>query len=464
MQHRTLFLVFAFCVALASFSWRQSNAQNSAPTLPRNAYNYANVALPAHFLTAEVTALDNTPVNNPITDTGATLGRVLFYDVRLSANNMTSCASCHIQSMGFSDNKRLSVGFEGGQTGRHSTGLANARYYERGAFFWDERAATLEEQVLMPIQDAVEMGMDLTALEAKLAATDFYGPLFEDAFGTPEVTSDRISKALAQFVRSMVSYESKYDEGVATGFANFTQAEERGRRLFNGQARCSRCHQTDVHSMDRVHNIGLDLTTIDNGARDGRFKSPSLRNIAIRPPYMHDGRFNTLEEVIDFYDTGVQPHPNLAPPLQAEDGTPQQLNLTDTQKANLLAFLNTLTDSNFLSEYKLSDPFNVPACPTSDDVTISQNGNDIVLAWPTLTTKTQFDFWSQSDQFYFSADGSCVDSASCFSTTDLSYTHEDAVNAPDGNFSYTVVASDCAMQGSPVTHWGAFSFAIEPGG
>ncbi|MEM7115968.1 MAG: cytochrome c peroxidase [Chloroflexota bacterium] len=463
MKHRTLLLVFAFCIGMVGLGLRQSSAQNSSPTLPRNHYNYANVTLPAHFMAVAVTDLDNTPVDNPITDAGASLGRVLFYDVRLSANDTTSCASCHMQSMGFSDSRQLSVGFNGGQTGRHSTGLANARYYQRGSFFWDERADTLEEQVLMPIQDAVEMGMDLTPLEAKLAATDFYGPLFSAAFGTPDVTSDRISKALAQFVRSMVSYESKYDAGVATGFANFTQEEERGRRLFNGQARCSRCHQTDVHSMDRIHNIGLDLTTVDPGARNGRFKSPSLRNIAIRPPYMHDGRFNTLEEVIDFYDTDVQAHPDLAPPLRNDDGTVRQLNLTDTQKADLLAFLHTLTDNNFLTSHKLSDPFNVPACPTSADVTIRQSGDDIVLEWPNLDTSTTFDIWQQVGEFYFPADNSCADANNCTSTNALTFTHEDFANDPDNNFGYTVIASDCAIQGSSVNRWGKFSFSLEPG-
>ena len=155
-------------------------------------------------------ALDNTPDSNPVTDAGATLGRVLFYDPRLSANDRVACASCHIQAFGFSDTARLSLGFAGGRTRRHSMGLANARLYRSGRFFWDERAASLEAQVVMPIEDATEMGMPLGALATKLAATPYYPPLFRAAFGTPEVTGDRVARALAQFVRALVSSESRF--------------------------------------------------------------------------------------------------------------------------------------------------------------------------------------------------------------------------------------------------------------
>ena len=150
--------------------------------LPTNYFNYANPELPGHFRNQEVSGIDNTPGNNPVTDAGATLGRVLFYDKSMSANNTTSCASCHIQGNGFSDPERLSEGFEGGLTGRNSMGLSNARYYENGRFFWDERASTLEEQVLLPIQDGVEMGMTLEELVAKLQGKDYYASLFENAF------------------------------------------------------------------------------------------------------------------------------------------------------------------------------------------------------------------------------------------------------------------------------------------
>jgi len=347
-----------------------------APNLPATSFAYTDAVLPAWYTTAagpggNVVAADTTPVANPITNAGATLGRVLFYDKRLSANDTVACASCHEQSKGFSDSRTLSVGFNGGLTGRHSMGLSNARYYNPGRFFWDERAATLEQQVLMPIQDAVEMGMTLPALEVKLNAVTWYGPLFQAAFGSPQVTSDRISRALAQFVRSMVSYRSKFDQAMATGapgvppdFASvFTAQELQGLQIYGGVGAqnggaCAACHGTAGHIAPGIRNNGLDANTAnDQGAGGGRFKSPSLRNIAVRAPYMHDGRFATLREVIDFYDSGVQNHPNLDPPLRAPGGGVRRLNLSEQQKQALEAFLNTLTDTPMLTDPKFADPF-----------------------------------------------------------------------------------------------------------
>ncbi|MEM7096029.1 MAG: cytochrome c peroxidase [Actinomycetota bacterium] len=337
-----------------------AQAPNRVPELPEVPFSYANPALPAHFLSAEVLAADNTPNDNPVTDAGATLGRVLFYDTALSANGSTTCASCHIQANSFSDPDVLSTGFAGGLTGRHSMSLANAAYYEPGRFFWDERAATLEDQVLMPIPDPVEMGVSLVELEAKLAALDYYPDLFEAAFGTPDITSERVSLALAQFVRSMISSNSKYDQGVPINFVNFTAQENEGRRLFN-QLSCAGCHDTDLHIADSPTNIGLDATTVDAGAGNGRFKVPSLRNVAVSSPYMHDGRFATLGEVIDFYDSGVQAHPGLARRLDNNPAPgvadPIRLNLTQAEKDALVAFLETLTDPTFLADVRFSDPF-----------------------------------------------------------------------------------------------------------
>jgi cytochrome c peroxidase len=303
-------------------------------------------------------ALDNTPDSNVVTDAGATLGRVLFYDRRLSVNDRIACASCHVQEFGFSDTARLSRGFAGGATKRHSMGLANARFYSGGRFFWDERAATLEAQVLMPVQDPVEMGMTLPALQAKLAATDFYPPLFRAAFGTPEVTSDRVARALAQFVRSLVSANSRFDRGL--GIGGMTAQEREGLRLFNGQAQCARCHVGSALAGDGSHNTGLDAAITDSGAGRGRFKVPSLRNVAVRPPYMHDGRFTTLEQVVAHYDGGVQPNPALDRQLTGRGGAPRTLGLSATQKSALVAYLHALTDSAFLAAPRFADPFASP--------------------------------------------------------------------------------------------------------
>lgn len=345
----------------------------STPTLPATPFDYVKYAvtdLPAQYTTAQgaPTGADNTPLDNPITNAGATLGRVLFYDKKVSANNLVSCASCHQQGRGFSDPGKLSIGFQGGNTGRHSMGLTNAKYYARGRFFWDERAATLEAQVVQPIQDATEMGMSLTELETKLAATDYYPPLFQAAFGTPAVTRDRIAKALAQFVRSMVSYQSKYDSAFVNGAPNFqavlTASELRGLQLFGpnpggqGQTvRCDRCHGTNAFVAAVTQNTGLDAVSGDAGAGQGRFKVPSLRNVAVRGRFMHDGRFLTLEEVVQFYSTGVQNNPNLSQLLRNGDGTVTRLNLTQQNIDDLVAFMNTLTDNAFLNDPKFGDPF-----------------------------------------------------------------------------------------------------------
>jgi len=354
--------------------------ENSPLNLPASPYNYTNLNLPSYFTTGvqlgpnntSINGTDNTPANNVTTNDGATLGRVLFYDKKLSANGKIACASCHKQDKSFSDDAILSLGFDGGKTGRHSMTLINARYYARGRFFWDERAATLEEQVLMPFQDPVEMGMTLDQVVNTVKSQSYYPDLFVKAFGSEEVTSDRISKALAQFVHSIVSYSSKYDEGRAmaaspiTSFPNFTAEENMGKDIFfkpipqRGGA-CVACHTTEAFIGSNIgpENNGLDaVSTTDVGTGNGRFKTTSLRNIALTAPYMHDGRFATLEEVVEHYNSGIKAHPNLSPVLRTpNNGGPVRLNLNNTQKSALVAFLKTLTDNSIATEVKWSDPF-----------------------------------------------------------------------------------------------------------
>lgn len=359
---------------------------NSELNLPETLLDYETLSLPSHFTTnaggplpTAINGTDNTPEDNPVTNEGATLGRVLFYDKKLSANETVSCASCHQQDKGFSDDAVLSVGFEGGLTGRHSMTLINARYYQRGRFFWDERAATLEEQVLQPFQDPVEMGMTLETLVSKVEEQPYYPNLFEAAFGSNEINEDRISKALAQFVRSIVSYSSKYDEGRSqvntpgANFPNFTAQENLGKQLFfatipNGGGACFGCHTTEafVSANPGPQNNGLDASTendsgagdvFDNPIFEGRFKTSTLRNIALTAPYMHDGRFANLQEVVEHYNSGIQAHPTLSPALTDNNGNPVRLNFTEEEKAALVAFLETLTDNTLASEIKWSNPF-----------------------------------------------------------------------------------------------------------
>lgn len=352
------------------------------PSLPTPPYRYTD-SLPRHFTNVSqpdnIAAADNTPSDNPTTDDGATLGRVLFYDTRLSINRRVSCGSCHQQTHGFSDARRFSLGFDGQLTRRHAMSLTNARYYARGRFFWDERAETLESLVLAPIRDSIEMGLSLDALETRIATTPFYPPLFEQAFGTPVVTRNRVARALAQFVRALVSYRSPYDAALAAGPAgspaftsHLTPAQQLGYRLFTTDqdsepsgARCSQCHVTDAQISLTPRNIGLSPgTDTDGGADDGRFKAPSLRNIAVSGPYMHDGRFGTLREVIDHYNNAIAADPFLDMRLLdrrlAVTGGPVQpvrLELSELEINGLLAFLEALTDVAFLTDPRFSDPF-----------------------------------------------------------------------------------------------------------
>jgi cytochrome c peroxidase len=345
----------------------------TAVNLPVSPYDYDNPTLPANFAVPPISNQSNMPVTNITTDAGAKLGRILFYDKRLSLNQTVSCSSCHQQSHGFSDPGKFSTGFEGGLTGRNSMGLSNARWYQRQSFFWDERAATLEDQVLQPIQNAVEMGMTLPALEARLGAEPFYVDLFTQVFGTPGVTSDRISKALAQFVRSIISVNSRFDTARTTNFvvgANWTQSEERGRQIFNAPGGCSACHGTDNFVPGpNIFNNGLerlDLPNVDLGkgaitgvpTDNGKFKVGSLRNIELTAPYMHDGRFATLEAVVDFYSNLVVDNPNLSPPLRTPGGGVSRPNFSAQQKADLVNFLKSLTDTSLATNPKYSDPFN----------------------------------------------------------------------------------------------------------
>lgn len=387
-----LALISIIAVALSAQDTR-------VPALPNSPYSYADVDLPEHFLINAfpandpfqnaVIANDNTPTDNPVTDDGATLGRVLFYDRKLSANGTVSCASCHVQENGFSDPAAFSTGFAGGLTRRNSMGLANARFYEPGKFFWDERADTLEDQVLMPFQDEVEMGLTLAQLEAIVAGQTYYPELFTHTFGDPGVTSDRIAQALAQFVRSLVSIDSRYDQGRALvdspldDFPNFTTQENRGKQVFmnrggpGGPVSCVDCHVTEAfispfrgtphdsgtsaatnNGLDRVSTTDLGIAEATGNVADtGKFKVPSLRNIALTEPYMHDGRFNTLNEVLNFYDGDIENHAQLSGILRAPNGNAIQINLNGGARSDIVAFLETLTDEAFITDTKFSDPF-----------------------------------------------------------------------------------------------------------
>src|SRR5687768_16076531 len=240
-------IVCSFLLAALALSlwWR---ADRDVLHLPDTPYDYANVELPAHF-SQPGRNMDNSPADNQMTDAGATLGRVLFYDRRLSANGKAACSSCHVQQHAFADTQPLSTGFHGALTDRRAMPLVNVRYYHHARFFWDERAGNLEEMVLLPVQSRIEMAQDLSQVVATLARDAAYPSLFKRAFGDRQITEQRIGKALAQFVRSLVTYQSRYDEGraragaVDADFDNFTRVENRGKALF--LRNCGNCHMKD---------------------------------------------------------------------------------------------------------------------------------------------------------------------------------------------------------------------------
>jgi cytochrome c peroxidase len=310
--------------------------------------------------------------DNPLSVEGIRLGRKLFYETKLSKNNTISCASCHQQSHAFTDGRRFSLGYDATPTKRNSMTLTNILWVN--AFFWDGRATTLESQAQTPLTDPHEMGQSLDSSVRKLAADPLYSPLFAAAFGGggPEaITPDRLIKALTQFERTLISANSRYDQYIR-GETTLTPEQQRGLSLFYGSAArgvrsagCGNCHGGPRTFNETYHNNGLDKNPQDSGRAavthmdydKGRFRVVTLRNIALTAPYMHDGRFTTLEEVIDHYSDHLQPSSTLSPTLRDTANTPINLHLTPQEKADLIAFLHTLTDSTFITDPRFSNPF-----------------------------------------------------------------------------------------------------------
>jgi len=343
-----------------------------------NLFNYAGQTAP-NYITK-----DNTPTDNQIDDKIATLGRVLFYDKNLSDNNTVACASCHQQAFAFGDPDVTSTGLDGGQTGRHSMRLINSRFSDEEKFFWDERATSLEDQVTKPIQDHVEMGFsgtngdpDFDDLIVKLSAIDYYQTLFEFAFGDVTITEDRVQKALAQFVRSIQSYDSRFDAGlsqvanVGMPFPNYTAQENEGKQLFlgppnTGGAGCAGCHRPPEFDIDpNSLNNGVITVAGDPGSTDlTNTRAPTLRDVvnpdtSLNGPLMHDGSLATLLAVIDHYNA-IPDDPantNLDNRLNPPGPGAQELNLTNDQKDALEAFLRTLTGTDVYTNDIWSDPF-----------------------------------------------------------------------------------------------------------
>lgn len=337
--------------------------------LPEQTYDYS-VTFPQHF--------QNFGGGNLFVDADmATLGRVLFYDKKLSKNNKVSCASCHTQADAFSDKVAFSDGFEGVKTKRNAFALGTVPNFEAsyGGFggqshlFWDERAVTIEQQCEMTIADPIEMGMDLADLVEKLKQEEYYRILFRKAFKTEEIEQHLVLAALSQFIRSFNTVQTKFDEGMNNtmnfnaDFPNFTAQENLGKTLFS--ANCESCHgNTQFIPNLPTANNGLATVYADNGIGaitnnsfdNGVFKVPLLRNVALTAPYMHDGSFATLDAVLNHYSNGIANHTNLHFNLK-NGNTPIRMNFTDAEKQALIAFLNTFTDEEFTTDVRFSNPF-----------------------------------------------------------------------------------------------------------
>jgi cytochrome c peroxidase len=315
--------------------------------------------------------IPNIASDNELTVQGVKLGRMLFYEKMLSADGTQACASCHLQEFAFTDSAQFSIGVRGEKGGRHAMSVFNMAWNDN-EFFWDGRAHLLRDQALLPIQDELEMDETLENVVAKLSASQMYKDQFIRVFGTDEVTSEKVSLALEQFMNSITSTNSKYDDFLSDSTV-FSESEKRGFKLFNTEynqffpeqsgADCQHCHSGLNFENDQYMNNGLDATFADDGrgkatedpADNGKFKVTSLRNIALTAPYMHDGRFSTLEEVVEHYNSQLQASSTLDPALEQTRET--GLFLTEQDKKDLVAFLKTLTDKDLTTNSEYSTPF-----------------------------------------------------------------------------------------------------------
>ena len=299
------------------------------------------------------------PSDNPITDAKIELGRALYFDPRLSVDGTIACASCHIPAAGGTDNRAFSAGVGGALGGRSAPSMINRLFSAEQ--FWDGRAGSLEEQALGPIEAGVEMANDLESVTSTLSEMPAYITLFDQAFGSPDVTPERIGKAIATFERVVIAGDSPYDRYMAGDLYALSESEQRGMDLYFGKARCDLCHRGPNLTAEEYRNIGvgMDAESPDLGRFDvtgkeedkGAFKTPSLRNVAMTAPYMHDGSEATLEDVVRYYERGGNANPWL-------DSDMEPFELTDEERKDLVAFMIALTGPilNAHAPRELPDP------------------------------------------------------------------------------------------------------------
>ncbi|MCF6307662.1 MAG: cytochrome-c peroxidase [Flavobacteriaceae bacterium] len=307
------------------------------------------------------------PTNNPQTIEGIALGRQLFYEKKLSGDGTQACAACHFAEFSFVDPARFSTGITGAVGNRNSMPIYNLAWNFEDKYFWDGRAIGIEGQALGPVENPIEMNNTWSNAVATLQATSNYPDLFAQAFGTTTITKELVTKAIAQFERTMISGNSRFDQYVLGDTGALTASEINGFNVFMDESRgdCFHCHGSDSNPLwtDNIfHNNGLDSSFEDLGLGmvtgdpldNGKFKSPSLRNLAYTSPYMHDGRFETLEEVINHYSEGLVYSETIDPLMKniAQGGA----QLTEADKVDLKAFLLSLSEPGFTTNPDFHDP------------------------------------------------------------------------------------------------------------
>lgn len=353
LNHLTLLsitLVATVCMAGCQIDGHEG------PLVPYDAPTPLDIAVPANLPPITI------PADNPTTVEGVALGRKLFYEPLLSGDNTQSCGSCHAQAFGFSDNnRRFSEGIDHQLGNMNAMAIMNLAWANE--FFWDGRIVGIENQVREPVINVIEMHETWPNAITDLQVSDAYPPLFKAAFGTDTITEDLVVKAIAQFERTLVAGNSDYDKFMRGEANAMSQAAFRGMQLFfTERGDCFHCHTTDLLTDYDYHNNGLDSVfnadnlgraAVTNRSSDtGKFKTPGLRNVEVTGPYMHDGRFATLEEVVEHYNSGIRRSPTLDPKIKNPDG----LFLTNQEKSDLVAFLKALTDQSFLTNPAFSDP------------------------------------------------------------------------------------------------------------
>lgn len=337
-------------------------ATGCRPVEPKHQITLLELDYPAHF--PEPTL----PLDNELSEEGVLLGRHLFYDVRLSGDNTQSCNSCHRQESNFAEPTAYSTGIDGVEGDINAMVLSNLAWQD--FFFWDGRDASLEDQVKEPIVNPIEMHSEWPDVIDKIEQDLIYNELFLKAFGTTEVSKENVANALSQFIRTLVSGTSSFDAYV-DGNYSFTPSEQKGFDLFNGEkGDCFHCHglattgyqmgaygllQFSNNGLDSLYQIGDGREAVTGSSSDrGKFKIPSLRNIEYSFPYMHDGRFETLAEVVDFYNTGGHLSATIDPNMKAAGSG---RNWSEIDKKGLLDFMKTFSDPNFLTDTSYSNPW-----------------------------------------------------------------------------------------------------------